>query len=246
MAVDDRRREDRRALQVAAWRGDADVAVLNPTPGHAPPEPEVVHLALEELRSVSCRAVITGALHKHELRPFLANGFVPRERLHLLTHRLLDLPVPTRGVKLRRARWRDRDDVLTVDHRSFDEFWVLDRSGLDDAVRATPTSRFRVSGRSRQITGYAVTGRSGHTGYLQRLAVDPRAQRQGLGTTLVVDSLRWLARTGASTALVNTQERNAAALELYRSCGFELQPNGLTVLTLDLTLGPDDARDPGR
>ena len=41
---------------------------------------------------------------------------------------------------------------------------------------------------------------------------------------------RWLRRWGAKEVLVNTQEANRAAVELYERVGFELQPSGLAVL----------------
>ena len=136
-------------------------------------------------------------------------------------------------MRIRRAWRRDRLAVLDIDRRAFDEFWALDSGGLDDAVRATPTSRFRVS-TDGDVTGYAITGRAADRGYLQRLAVDPRRHRQGIGTALVADSLRWLKRAGASASIVNTQERNADALRLYLACGYVVEPHGLTVLSRTL------------
>jgi ribosomal protein S18 acetylase RimI-like enzyme len=50
----------------------------------------------------------------------------------------------------------------------------------------------------------------------------------------VLDGLRWMKRRGASRAMVNTQERNTGALELYEQLGFHLQPGGLAVLHASL------------
>ena len=58
-----------------------------------------------------------------------------------------------------------------------------------------------------------------------------------MGRALVADALQWIRRGGARVAVVNTQERNAGALALYLACGFDLEPSGLTVLTLDLEPG---------
>lgn len=238
MAVDDRRRDTARTLQVAAWRGRHDTVVLTPAPDRPSPTPPEVADEVSRQRDLGVQRILTGALHTPELGPFLANGFATQERLHLLRHDLIDLPEP-RPLVMRRGRARDLGAVLEIDARAFDQFWTLDGLGLHDAIRATPAHRYRVAGSRRTaVCGYAVTGRAAERGYLQRLAVDPSQQRQGVGSTLVADSLQWLRRTGATVAMVNTQEGNDAALALYRACGFVEEPNGLTVLVLDPPTGP--------
>ena len=121
---------------------------------------------------------------------------------------------------MRRARRSDRAAALAVDARSFDPFWRLDPAGLDEAVDATPSSRFRVIDGPDGVVGYAVSGRAGARGFLQRLAVDPAVRGRGYGSALVVDGLRWMKRRGAARAMVNTQERNNDALRLYERLGF--------------------------
>lgn len=238
MAVDDRRRVTARTLQVAAWRGRNDTVVLTPAPDRPSPTPREVADEVTHQREQGAHRILTGALHAPEISPFLANGFALQERLHLLRHDLDDLPEP-RSMVMRRARPRDLSAVLDIDARAFDQFWTLDERGLRDAIRATPARHYRVAGSRRSSPcGYAVTGRAAERGYLQRLAVDPTHQREGVGRALVADSLLWLRRTGAAMAMVNTQEGNDAALELYRACGFVEEPKGLTVLVLDLDSRP--------
>ena len=236
MAVDDPLRFDPRALQVSAWRGNELVAVLNPRPERPPPTAATVARQLDVLRARGTMRAVTGALNRTQLEPFLANGFDVQEHLHLLRHDLQHLPDDRAQHHLRRARRFDRRTVLAIDALAFDAFWTLDRSGLIDAVRATPVTRFRVcQNRGEAISGYAVTGRAADRGYLQRLAVDPQRHRSGIGRALVGDALRWLRQSGARMAVVNTQTVNIAAFELYVNCGFQPEPDGLTVLTLDLT-----------
>ncbi len=245
MALDDRRHRSRRRFHVSAWRGDHHVAVLSPAPDQPGPGAAAIRAELARLQAAGVRRVLTGALHEAELGPFLASGFQEHERLHLLRHDLEQIPADVPSVRMRRAWRRDLAPVLDIDARAFDEFWALDRRGLDDAVRATPVARFRVSGElGRPISGYAVTGRAADRGYLQRLAVDPSHHREGIGQALVADALRWLSRRGARVAMVNTQERNAGALALYRACGFLDEPTGLLVLERDLAdaAGPSTAR----
>lgn len=71
-------------------------------------------------------------------------------------------------------------------------------------------------------------------GYVQRLAVHPDAQGQGLGRRLLLDGLHWMQRGGAWVASVNTQFDNSPALALYESVGFREEDFGLSVLAATL------------
>lgn len=228
-------RDDGR-LRATSWRGDPTVAQVVVRARVTDAE---VRALLDELRSRGCTAVVTAALAPPEQQPFLAAGFEEHERLHLLRRDVAPLPARPDGVTLRRARPADHPEVLAVDHLAFPPFWRFDEAALEDALDATPAVRFRVALRpgTSAVAGYAVTGRAGGRGYLQRLAVHPECQRRGLGTALVADGLRWLRRWGAREVLVNTQEANAGALALYEALGFARQPHGLAVLRRALAVG---------
>jgi ribosomal protein S18 acetylase RimI-like enzyme len=226
----------RERLRVGPWRGDPEVAYLNPVPGAPLPSAEFVRRCLRTLASQGFARVVTGALSPSEQSAFRANGFAVSEHLHLLSHDLRRLPDgETPEGLLRRSSRRDRDGVLALDHLAFDPFWRLDEAGLDEAIAATPHTRFRVAtDDGERVVGYAITGRAGRRGYLQRLAVHPSVQRQGLGTILVADALRWLRRWRADRAMVNTQLANDRALSLYERVGFRREPSGLSVLAREL------------
>lgn len=226
----------RERARTAPWRGSPQVALLTPLPGAPVPSLAFVRRCVDTLRERGFTAVITGALAPVEQRAFLAAGFAEAERLHLLSHDLSRLVVTgSPGARLRKARSRDRAEVLEVDHLSFPSFWQLDDAGLTDALTATPHTRFQVAvdDASGRIVGYAISGRSGRNGYLQRLAVAPSEQGRGLGRWLVVDGLRWLCRWRADQCVVNTQWGNEAALGLYECLGFRRLPQGLAVLRKD-------------
>ena len=221
--------EDR--LRVAPWRGDAHTAYVVVRSGR--PSTWGLARCLEQLVAGGYRAALTTALAPADQPPYLANGFTVHERLHLLSRPVQPLPEDPGRAELRRARRRDRSPVLEVDAAAFPDFWQLDGPGLDDALAATPSVRFRVAhppGANDRIMGYAVTGRAGPRGYLQRLAVDPAGQRAGVATSLVVDALGWLRRWGAREVLVNTQEDNEPAIALYERLGFRRHQEGLAVL----------------
>lgn len=228
-------------LRIRAWRGSKSVALVSPMPGQPPISPASIRLAAESLQERGFVSAVTSALNPTEERAFLAGGYVVRERLHLLCHDLARLPEVECPGSLARAKRADTSDILAADNAAFGEFWRLDTFGLQDAISATPTARVRVS-RSRDddpqsaIVGYAIGGRSGHNGYLQRLAVHPDHQGKGIGRDLVTDSLRWMRRRGANKALVNTQVANDRALALYLAAGFQPETHGLAVLECDLTV----------
>lgn len=215
-------------LRVGAWRGDGSVAYVAPATDR-PPSAALVREACTVLAQRGYREVLTAALAATERPGFLAAGFEVRDSLHLLAHDLRDIPEAP-PAELRAGRRWDRAAALAVDHRAFPAFWRLDEGGLREALTATPSARFRVAVVDRRVAGYAVTGRAGQRGYLQRLAVDPDVQGRGLGRALVLDALRWLRRRGVASVVVNTQVENERALALYRSLGFRLQPSGLEVL----------------
>jgi len=219
-------------LRVGPWRGDDRVAYLAPVGDGPAPTPDAVRAAVSGLAERGYVEAVTAALGPLEAQGFLLAGFAVRERLHLLARDLHDLP-PAPPAHLRRGRRRDRPAVLAVDARAFSPFWRLDDEGLDEALAATPTSRFRIAQGDDdpdQVGGYAVTGRAGRRGFLQRLAVDPDLQGRGLGRALVLDGLGWLRRRGADRVVVNTQEANGRALALYEQLGFRRQHAGLAVL----------------
>jgi ribosomal-protein-alanine N-acetyltransferase len=218
------------------WRGDGQVALLAPLPPGGPPTVQFLQRCLESLTARGFTRVVTSALAPAEQGAFVTLGFEEYERLHLLSHDLRDIERPAKdaGRLLRRGRTSDWPAVLAVDAAAFEPFWRLDRGGLQEAIDATPVTRFRVAAAARGeppgLAAYAITGCSENQGYLQRLAVAPGHRRRGLGRALGLDGLRWLARRGVAGAVVNTQLGNDAALALYLSLGFRKEPTQLSVL----------------
>ncbi len=192
--------------------------------------PDVDRL-LRHLQS-SEQLVVTSALSRSERQVFLDAGFIEREALHLLSHDLTNTGQITTNVdvSLRAGRRTDLNRVLAIDRASFDDFWMLDRDGLNNARKATPVHRYTVAHIDQQLVGYAITGRSGASTFLQRLGVDPKYRRRNIGSTLVHDALTWARREGGTSMLVNTQVGNEKAVGLYQHLGFDLLNEQLKVL----------------
>ncbi len=224
-----------RRLRVAPWQGDRFVALVGPIRTGRLPNPDDIRRCLQALDQRRVGRAVTPALSPFEAEPFYQAGFELLERLHLLSAPLdqVSSERATGPARLGPGRpWHD-SAVLEVDRRAFSGFWRFDQLALREAKNATPSRRFRVARLDGRIVGYAVTGRAGQRGYLQRLAVDPAVQGRGVGSSLVHDSFDWLRRRGADEALVNTQESNEKALALYEGLGYRRHNQGLLVLQWD-------------
>lgn len=229
-------------LRVVPWRLDPRVAHLSLRARRAG---RASRLRADELHDDLCRlhhqgfrGALTAALAPSDQKAFRDLGFAEVQRLHLLRRDVSRMPTAA-PVPTRRGRRRDHDAVLAVDHAAFEPFWQIDEDGLAAALTATRAARLRVASPGDDpdgdggVVGYAVCGRTAGHGYVQRLAVHPDHQGQGIGAALLLDGLRWLSRWSAREVVVNTQVGNQRSLRLYRQLGFELQPDGLAVLRLD-------------
>ena len=227
----------RERARTGRWRGDDEVAFINPVPDAPLPSAEFLRRCLETLAARGYRRVVTGALSPLEQAGFLAAGFDVEERLHLLG---IDLAGRGSAGTTGLSRCAGSGAVAAVrSWRStrppFPPSGSSTRPGLADALHATPTVRFRAAvGPGKAIAGYAICGRSGDRGFVQRLAVAPGYQRAGTGRRLLLDGLSWMRRRGVARAVVNTQVGNDAALALYLQIGFEEEPIGLSVLSAGL------------
>ena len=186
------------------------------------------------------RAIRTGAMFPAATASFTEVGFRPIDTLALLEAPLT--PTSTRSQRRQRSetqrlRASHLPDVAALDRRAFGDPWGNDVRSLNDITDATPRHRARVVTVNDvngvpHIGGFALTGLSGVFGYLQRLAVDPQLRRRGIARRLVADSMRWMQRRGATTAMVNTPPDNEAALALYANLGFRRRSEMLTILEL--------------
>ena len=212
------------------WPGDPSgrTALVRPA------ERSDQHLA--DLSRQGFRVARTGALSRGEADPLLRRGWSVAAKLHLLHHDLGKVPraALTGDFRFRRATDRDVEAVSPLDDHAFPPEWRLGSAGLTEALGATPWSRFRIARTSQGPVGYAICGRSGRDGYIQRLAVAESHRGAGLGRALTIDGLRWLKRWRATSASVNTYVGNEVALHLYLSLGFDEVHPGLMVLTIDL------------
>jgi len=185
---------------------------------------------VETLLDLDITAVLSPPLPRSARRAWEAAGFGLHADLTLM-RRTLDRIQPPSHLVLSGGS-SDISEALRIDSAAFEEFWQFDDRALDEAMAATSSSVLHVV-RSVDggLAGFAVTGTGQTIAYLQRLAVDPRWQAQGIGRSLVRTSARWAKKAGAGAIMLNTQTDNSSAIGLYESEGFHVLDEPLAVLS---------------
>lgn len=120
--------------------------------------------------------------------------------------------------------------LVTIDASAFEPLWRMSEAALQEAFDATTRATVLATDPGPDPSGFAIVGVAGGTAYLQRIAVDPTRQGEGLGRSLVRAALGWGMRRGAAAMILNTQPDNAASAALYEAEGFAEVAPGLVVL----------------
>jgi GNAT superfamily N-acetyltransferase len=115
--------------------------------------------------------------------------------------------------------------------RVFDRQYPDWRLAQEAAVREVCTSEsmtvwVAVSGDDEPLGFVAAEERQGGVGVIEMLAVDPAAQRLGLGTALTTHAVNWMRARGVTLAVVETggDPGHASARQTYELAGFTQMP----------------------
>ncbi len=189
-----------------------------------------IDACVQRLTHLGAPSVYSSPLAPSARKPWESAGFV--EFLELALMRLaLEPPVPAPCHLVVRDDDYDVDQMLSIDRAAFDPFWRFDRTALVESTQATSKSSvFVIRDGDLGITGYAVVGYGHAISYLQRVAVDPKWQGEGMGRSLVRAAARSARRHGSKALLLNTQRDNEPALGLYEAEGYVQLPESLAVL----------------
>ena len=212
-------------LHLSEWPFDPTIAMLVQADHTVEIDPEHLVELIGRAKSLGVRKIRTGALRATSTERVLSQGFHAIDTLALLS---FDLSAPIRppstDAHLRPLRRRHLSAAVAVDLDAFGPKWAQHRDALHDTRRATLRSRSRRATIDRQPV----------VGYLQRLAVSPQHQGQGIGYALTSDALQWMQQRGCDHALVNTSVQNEGALGLYENIGFSVLSEQLTIAEIDL------------
>ena len=175
-------------------------------------------------------SVLSPPLPAGAKRTWEAAGF--RDYLELALMRLsLDEQPPAPSHLVIEAPETPIETLLCIDQAAFTPFWRFDRHGIQEAVDATGSSTvLLIRDAEGGAAGFAVVGFGSAISYLQRMAVHPKWQGQGMGRSLVRVAARKARAAGARVMLLNTQLDNESALKLYETEGYVPLPEPLSLL----------------
>lgn len=219
------------------WPHDRSARLLVFVDLATPPTADDFARAVAQATADGVRVLRTSALYPRSAEIAHQLGFTTIDTLALLRLRLDDpvdrwietqygavLP-PTRPLRA----WHHAR-AAAVDAAAFGVMWGNDAASLGEIRSATPIHRARYVGRGQQLAGFAVSGASADTGYIQRLAVHPEQRRRGHARDLIADALAWMRRRRLGMAYVNTGLDNLPALALYEGIGFTRMDEVLTIV----------------
>ena len=98
------------------------------------------------------------------------------------------------------------------------EFAIPAKLALEDGLLLVAEAE------AAKVVGTIIAGWDGHRGWLYAVAVDPDAQRQGVGRALVAAALDRLAARGCGKVNLQIRAGNTAVVAFYERLGFAVEP----------------------
>lgn len=222
-------RGERYRIRTTAAAGTAAVVFVDPS-ASASTTAGVRHL-IGRLQAMGFDEFRTRPARASQLDPFRQAGFAVTDELVVLERAATNGDAAFDVTTQRTIRGRDLDAVHALDDAAFAGEWRWDRWELVEAMQATSRNRSRaLLDRHQRPIGYYIAGYQSGVGYLQRLAVHPDQQHNGVGRQLVREVVAWSAARHAHRISVNTHPTNVVALRLYESEGFVRQNEPMTIV----------------
>lgn len=128
-------------------------------------------------------------------------------------------------MEIRTYQDADFDSVKRLWHEAFpkDSTWNLAEVAIPAKLRVHP-ELFLVAHREGELAGSVMAGYDGHRGWISRVAVFERYRGARVGKALIAEAERRLAEMGCVKINLQVVESNAAVVDFYKSCGFQIEP----------------------
>lgn len=123
-------------------------------------------------------------------------------------------------IHLRQMINTDLIQVLKLDRQAFKPLWQISWESLSTAFQQSAFATIAES--HGAVVGYQISTTTHNSTCLERLAVSPGHQNQGIGAALVYDLINDFQLSNASHLTVNTQQDNLSSQALYKKMGFKM------------------------
>ena len=120
---------------------------------------------------------------------------------------------------VRPMRLGDLDEVMLIERRSFSAPW--EESTFRGLMRR-PSAALLVAEIDDELTGYSVMWFAADEGELGNVAVLPERRGEGIGRTLLRESIAVAASRGTRSLYLEVRESNEVARGLYEKVGFNV------------------------
>lgn len=132
-------------------------------------------------------------------------------------------------ISINRASRADAAEILLVDRTAFPPLWQQDEQAIFTSLQR---DGFLLKAEWKDVlVGYACGTSNGSYGHINRLAVHPQVQGQGVGKRLLAESISHFHQSGIHRVSLNTQANNTASRRLYEQFGFQMINCDIQVLT---------------
>jgi ribosomal protein S18 acetylase RimI-like enzyme len=113
------------------------------------------------------------------------------------------------------------DQVVAVDHHAFPWLWQNSRHEFEHYLLTPGVEVWALLNQADLALGYTGITLYASWGHIDRVAIEPAFQGQGLGEAAVRFAVDRLARKGATRVGLSTQSRNDRSKRLYQRIGFQ-------------------------
>ncbi len=155
----------------------------------------------------------------HALPLYQDMGFAALEEV--ICYERPDLPPApaARRLSVRRLLEDALAALVTLEQATFPWLW-WETATTFRQTNQRPETYVMVAYLDSELVGYLILAVRGTWGHLNRVGVSSARQGQGFGRELMAFAIEEMARRGARTLGLNTQNNNARSQRLYEGCGF--------------------------